>query len=192
MNKKALKTGIKKYDMFGHVITMNFNEQGNSHQTVLGGVMSILIKTALGIYVYLNLIKLIYNKSDETSTMGGLIDPDNIEPVLYNTTNLRIFYPIRKQLENGAQLLMDDELSTYIEIFFKQSLDDWYKPNDQGRFTHKFYGVRYCTVEDFGHGDKAKAMHAAWGGITVLCPDIDDLGMLKLHGDTGSMVANHL
>lgn len=58
--------------------------------------MSILIKTALAIYVYLNLLKLIYNKSDETSTMGGLIDPDTIDPILYNETNLFIFYPMRK------------------------------------------------------------------------------------------------
>lgn len=52
--------------------------------------------------------------------------------------------------------MLDEELSTYIEIFFKQSTDDWYKPNDAGRFTHKFYGVRYCTVDDFGGGEKAK------------------------------------
>lgn len=99
---KAIKQGIKKYDMFGHVITMNFNEQGNSHQTVLGGAMSILIKSALAIYVYLNLIKLIYNKGDETSSMGGLLNPETIDPIRYNETDLRLFYAIRKQKENGA------------------------------------------------------------------------------------------
>ena len=102
--QKAMMQGVKKYDMFGHVITMNFNEQGNSHQTVLGGFMSILIKTALGIYVYLNLIKLIYNKGDETSTQGGILAPDDIDPIRYNETDLYLFYPIRKQKENGRKL----------------------------------------------------------------------------------------
>ena len=63
--------------------------------------MSILIKAALGIYVYLNLIKLIYNKGDETSTNGGLLSPDTIDPILYNETDLYLFYPIRKQKEGG-------------------------------------------------------------------------------------------
>lgn len=164
--------------MFGHVITMNFNEEGNSHQTVAGGMTSIVIKTALFIYVYLNFIKLIYMNGDTTALMSGLIDVDQIDPILYNETDITLFYAIRKQREKGAQLLVDDELSTYIDISYRQSTDDWYKPHEEGRFTHIYHDVRYCNEEDFGGGENARKMLAAWAGITILCPDLHDPGEL--------------
>ena len=88
--------------------------------------------------------------------------------------------------------MLDDDLSTYIEMHIRHSKDDWYQPDGHGRYTHDYYPVRYCTQDDFGHDENGLKLFAAWGGITILCPDIDDLGKLYLMGDTGSMIAHHL
>ena len=49
--KKKLKSFIRKSDLFGHVIQLNFNQQGSSHQTVIGGYVSILIYAFMGFYI---------------------------------------------------------------------------------------------------------------------------------------------
>ena len=49
---KSIKS-LRSYDMFGHLITMNFNKRGNFHKTLVGAFFSIIIK--VGIYIYVAL-----------------------------------------------------------------------------------------------------------------------------------------
>jgi len=44
--------------MFGHQIVLNFNKNGDSHTTFIGGFFSIIVKVVMGIYVYMNFLKL--------------------------------------------------------------------------------------------------------------------------------------
>ena len=37
------------HDMFGHQIVLNFNKNGDSHTTFIGGFFSILVKVVMGI-----------------------------------------------------------------------------------------------------------------------------------------------
>ena len=41
--KKWLKRNLKKFDMFGKKIELNFNKKGESHKTLKGALQSILI-----------------------------------------------------------------------------------------------------------------------------------------------------
>ena len=189
---KQVKQGVKSYDMFGHVITMNFNQRGNSHQTTFGGCVSIVIYVTMTVYVALNFRTMIFSEGDELSTQTALINPDEIEPILYNQTDLLLFHAIRKQRQGGAQLLLDDELRSYLDIVFSQGVDDWWKSEADGRFTLQEYPVRYCRLEDFGNDAQAEKLFNAWGGITILCPDVPSDVPLYLHGDLSSMVVKHL
>ena len=49
---KKLK-GLKGYDMFGHLITLNFNLKGNRHKTMVGAVFSLGIKFSIYVYIIL-------------------------------------------------------------------------------------------------------------------------------------------
>ena len=49
--KMNLKKFIKGFDQFGHVITLNFNRNGNSHKTSIGGFFSIFIQIFVTFYV---------------------------------------------------------------------------------------------------------------------------------------------
>ena len=47
MSKGKLSNFIKSFDIFGHPVTLNFNKQGDTHNTIIGGVVSIFIKVLL-------------------------------------------------------------------------------------------------------------------------------------------------
>ena len=51
MTKSNLKKVIRNQDSFGHPISFNFNKNGDSYTTVIGGFISLLIKIALTAYL---------------------------------------------------------------------------------------------------------------------------------------------
>ena len=63
---------VKSYDMFGHVVNLNFDKQGPSHKTVFGGAISIFIKIIIYVYVVFNFKKLILGEADKNSTLISL------------------------------------------------------------------------------------------------------------------------
>ena len=64
---KRFKHYVRDYDMFGHAIPFNFN--GNeSHNTFIGGLISIIINVFIIWYVLINFIKLVNKDGDSIST----------------------------------------------------------------------------------------------------------------------------
>ena len=51
---KKFAKHVSEYDMFGHVINLNFLKEGDSHKTAIGGVFSFIIKIAMTLYVFMN------------------------------------------------------------------------------------------------------------------------------------------
>ena len=55
VNKKSMvniKNHIKNHDLFGYRVDLNFNKRGHSHQTMIGGLISILLKVLIILYVW--------------------------------------------------------------------------------------------------------------------------------------------
>ena len=59
---------VKDNDMFGHTINLNFNRNGDSHKTFIGGLFSMLIKVTLAFYVYTLFKRMFYNEGDSNYT----------------------------------------------------------------------------------------------------------------------------
>ena len=59
---------VKDNDMFGHTINLNFNRNGDSHKTFIGGLFSMLIKVTLAFYVYTLFDRMFMNKGDSNYT----------------------------------------------------------------------------------------------------------------------------
>ena len=68
---KTLKL-LRQYDMFGHLITMNFNKRGAYHKTLIGAMFSILIKIMIYIYISLTFRTLLTEGDNKNTTIGSI------------------------------------------------------------------------------------------------------------------------
>ena len=59
---------ITSQDLFGHVVTLNFNEKGDSHKTLGGGACSILVRAMTVVYIYILFKQLILREQNIITT----------------------------------------------------------------------------------------------------------------------------
>ena len=93
---KAFKQYIKSKDMFGHTICLNFNKQGDTHQTFIGGFFSMIIKLAMGTYIFLNLKKLWLYEADSLNLEITKLDLDEMDALAYKESKMFVFHVLRK------------------------------------------------------------------------------------------------
>lgn len=86
---------LRKYDMFGHLITMNFNKRGNHHKTLIGAIFSLAIKIGIYVYVALTFKQLIAKDANKNSTIYSSEPIDSFGTVYYNETGHFTFYVLR-------------------------------------------------------------------------------------------------
>ena len=82
--------------MFGHRITLNFNKQGDTYNTVLGGIISIFLRL---IFIYLLYVKsqdVYHRKNIDISSGTKPTDYDEIGLVNLKEVNFRPFVAIKK------------------------------------------------------------------------------------------------
>lgn len=172
--------------MFGHVIALNFNKKGESHNTVIGGIFSVITKIMFTVYCYMQFEKLITYGQNSLVTTILKIDLDKFGPVELKTSNYYSFHVFKKQTVLGGTLKMDKNFFKNLDIFYQERTIDWYKkPGEQ--LNKRWYPARECVVDDFGeHG---KPIFDTWKGFTLACPDIPKDDIIKLEGDPGTMVA---
>lgn len=61
---------LKSRDSFGHPISLNFNQQGDSFKTPLGGILSMFVNLFLIYYFILN-FKVMVNRENDTLEKTG-------------------------------------------------------------------------------------------------------------------------
>ena len=64
---KAIKRYFTSRDIFGHHVKFNFNRNGHSHNTVFGGICSVILMLFLAVYVGLLIFKMLLFEEDRTS-----------------------------------------------------------------------------------------------------------------------------
>ena len=92
--KKTWKS-LRSHDMFGHLITMNFNKRGPKHQTQIGAIFSLIIKFAIYVYVVLTFKTLLSQGADKNSTISSAEAIDQLGRVSYSTSRQFTFYVLR-------------------------------------------------------------------------------------------------
>jgi hypothetical protein len=93
---KKFNDRLRSNDMFGHTINLNFNKEGDSHQTSLGGFFSIFIRAAMTMYVFMNFKKMIYNEDDSTFTEVNTLNLNEFGEQKFSDTNMFMFHVLRK------------------------------------------------------------------------------------------------
>ena len=85
---------IRDHDWFGHEIGLNFEREGDSFKTIIGGFFSILLKMFLLAYGFIVFKRLIFFERDTNfTTIGATNMGDKVD---YLTSNLTIFHVLRK------------------------------------------------------------------------------------------------
>ena len=100
--------------MFGHTIQLNFNKQGDSHQTAIGGFFSIFIRVAMLVYVAYNFAKMIFYQDDSNFTEAIPLNLDEFGDKNYNETDMFMYHVISKQKTGRVKL--NDETYRHIDI----------------------------------------------------------------------------
>ena len=134
---------IADQDMFGHTITLNFDKQGDTQNTMVGGVFSIVIRVAMVCYVFLNFKKMLLLEKNSNSSIKDLHEYNN-QTYYYKSLDITVFYVLKKQLERGMVWLDRPDLDKYIDIYFEQQFLNWYLPVDGGRYTSKRIKPKQC------------------------------------------------
>lgn len=55
---------FRDYDWFGEEISFNINKEGSTHNTAIGGFVSVVLRVAVAIYIWLCFEKLLFHTSD--------------------------------------------------------------------------------------------------------------------------------
>ena len=143
---------IRQNDFFGHYIHLNFDQEGEAHKTLFGGLYSIFIRAFLCLYFYLNASKIITHADDDNVTTSGLLDLDALGEVDFRSdTSMLVFQVLRKQMDpSRLQFGSGDNLDEYIEMYYTQEISDYHIRN----FTTIEFPAKHCELADFAKIDR--------------------------------------
>ena len=172
--------------MFGHPIEMNFERDGSTYRTVIGGFFSSLVKLFIFLYSLVVFKRLIYYERDNNFTTVGFTDmKENID---YFKTNLTVLHVLRKQRPGGEVSMAkqtEEDLAKYYKAYFNIDSYNWYNAGtDKPIITPRKVKARRCKQSDFGFDADSVKLFKDWAGYLLYCPDTDDA---KLLGEPASM-----
>ena len=113
-----LRTFIMNQDMFGHQININFNKNGNSHGSAIGGFFSIILRLMMLFYVFMIIKKMALNEGDTNFTQNDILDVNTAGAVNYLEAEVNIFHVLYKQ-KDRVNVYLTEELKKYIEIKYQ-------------------------------------------------------------------------
>jgi hypothetical protein len=146
------------------------------HHTLLGGIVSFILKTSMFIYVIFQFKKLILFEETQMSSSNELLQLSKLPEVKLSETGMYPFIVLSKQTKDYAPLFLNDTLAEYIDINFKlldANFEDSSIPDkEKKKFTS--FPVRQCLEEDFGNSSQAKEYFLSWKGYSFLCPVFKD------------------
>lgn len=109
--ESGLKSVIKSFDLFGHPVQLNFDQNGPVHKTLLGGAFSIIVRLLIAVYVLRLLKKLIMADEPTTTSVDTVATLDD---VVVSQTSLLLLHTFSHS--GGSQKL--SELRRNVDIYF--------------------------------------------------------------------------
>ena len=77
LKKNLLKAKeiVVSHDLFGYMVQLNFNKKGSHHNTLIGGVLSLMIKGTMIIFFVLRGTTILTHADDDYCSIEYLLDP---------------------------------------------------------------------------------------------------------------------
>ena len=95
-----IREWVRCQDFFGHQVSLNFDKNGDTHNTIIGGFFSIFIRLFIMWYIVMNFYKLITYEDDNMQYTESLVDLSEIGDVQFKDTNFTVF-GVLKNLNYG-------------------------------------------------------------------------------------------
>ena len=97
---------------------MNFNREGETHNTYIGGFFSIILRIALLVYFFVHVNKLIFKEEDDIVYAIRHDPAIELQPVMYGDVNMALFWILRTSDDIENPLWLTDEIKPYVKIEF--------------------------------------------------------------------------
>jgi hypothetical protein len=118
MNK--LEKFIKSKDIFGHDVKLNFHKSNSTHRTLLGGLLSIICYIAILDIVVNKFLTMSLRDNSKISMYTEHYNVEEGDGIHFNQTKMQVYHVLKKQLDHDGPVLLNEETSRYLDIFFAQ------------------------------------------------------------------------
>ena len=112
-----VKHVIKNQDLFGYTVDLNFNKAGHSHNTIIGGVVSICLKLFLLVYVVYLFNKMLGFNENIIYHIGKELDLDQLGVVNYDAMKFSLV-PLLVHSQTQEPIDLDQNTRKHITINF--------------------------------------------------------------------------
>ena len=89
-------------------------------------MFSIFIKIFINIYIVLNFNTMFSRSDNKDSTTTSMESFEKLGAIKINETDHFVFFNLRNQTTQ-KDIFLSDDLEPYIDIYFQQITNDWYK-----------------------------------------------------------------
>lgn len=167
----TLKDWVCDKDFFGHTVTLNFDNKGDTHNTAIGGFFSLFIRAFITWYVTLNIYKLITFGGDNMQYTESLLNLKEMKDVDYDKTFFRIFVELKnhkymdpmfegrpstievkevsEDIEHMSPIFLHEKVERYIQPLFIANYDDWNEKEPEKRNRKNETKAKHCSADDF-------------------------------------------
>ena len=132
--------------MFGYVVSLNYNKNGDTHKTLFGGVVSVIVKAAFLVFIAFNIKKLIYYEDNKIKQFTEKFDPDQV--VLLKESRVQAMTVLLDASNGNRAIKYDQEVKRYLRIKYKQIEMDLTSNLVDIRVTREL-DSRTCQKDDF-------------------------------------------
>ena len=113
---RRISSYISAIDMFGQPIQLKFNGSGSTHNTIIGGLLSIPAYIFMVFYLYLLYTRVNNPQYDDTSQIVKKVAVNELQTIQLNNF---VVFTISKTSNNQPISADMDKLSSYIDIIFE-------------------------------------------------------------------------
>ena len=83
---------IRNRDWFGSLVSIHFNKNGNTHNTLIGGLASILLDMFMCIFLYKNFDKMVISYDDNISFSKSMVNFEELGDIPYRNTSFKVAF----------------------------------------------------------------------------------------------------
>ena len=111
----SIRNFIRKFDLFGQPILLNFNNKGNIHTTLIGGLVSIIVQLFLYWYLIIHVKRMVLYESDSNNTVLKQLIDNKMRKL--NELSLIPMFELYDAYQR-KNIIYDDDAKKYIDVFY--------------------------------------------------------------------------
>jgi len=112
-----MKEIIRKIDILGYPVSLNFDKKGQNFKTINGGIFSLIYFGFILFYGILGILKIKFHLQDTNLSYTNNLNLGDLGPVNFNSTNFKYFFWFLKGNENLN--IPYENLTEYLDLYIE-------------------------------------------------------------------------